>query len=300
MSRRVLVVSSLLIASALTCAAAMRAVSPSRELQSSENSQRDDRSRGQVYDQSHRDWHDWDDSEERAYRQFLTETRKDYREFTRLNARQQSEYWNWRHSHPDRDDRGARSPGRFYDENGRDWHNWNESEDRAYREYLTENRKEYREFSQLNAYDQQNYWVWRHANPDRTLNILTGGPKRYYDQNGGQWHEWNDNEERAYHRYLDESRRPYVDFDHAEPGFQLQFWVWRRGHPDQDDRNFKRYFDPGHNDWHVWDQNEDRAYREFMNGRHWYYRELTELNAKDQQRYFDWRHQHPDKDRDHH
>jgi len=255
MSRRVLVTSSLLIASALTCAAAMRAVSPSHESHSSENSQRDDRSRGQVYDQSYRDWHDWDDSEERAYRQFLTETRKDYREFTRLNARQQSEYWNWRHSHPDRDDRGSRPLGRFYDENGRDWHNWNESEDRAYREYLTENRKEYREFSQLNAYDQQNYWVWRHANPDRTLNILTGGPKRYYDQNGGQWHEWNDNEERAYHRYLDESRRPYVDFDHAEPGFQLQLWVWRRGHPDQDDRNFKRYFDPGHNDWHVWDQN---------------------------------------------
>jgi hypothetical protein len=350
--------------SALSLPTSLRASPARRIARYADTSQRDDRAQGRFYDQKNRDWHDWNDNEERAYRQFLTENRREYREFTRLNDREQSDYWNWRHSHPDRDDRDAKGPGRYFDENARDWHQWNGNEDRAYRQYLTEARRDYRDFSQLDPRGQQEYWTWRHGHPDRDQDnrgYSGGGGKRYYDQNTGQWHDWDDNEDRAYRRFLDENHRAYIVFDQADLGLQLQFWLWRkfhadggeqsrqryfdrshnewhewnereegayrgflvgnnrayiefsvappetqvqywtwrRAHPDPDERGFKRYFDQGHNDWHVWDENEDRAYRTFMNGRHWPYREITVLLPRDQQRYWDWRHQHPDKDRDH-
>src|SRR3981081_3214659 len=40
-------------------------------------------------------------------------------------------------------------------------------EDRAYREYLREQRLQYREFRALDRRDQEEYWRWRHAHPDR-------------------------------------------------------------------------------------------------------------------------------------
>src|SRR5271166_6257022 len=48
-----------------------------------------------VFDRDHRDCHNWDDREDRAYRS--------YREYNRQHDRVQRHYWNWRHSHPDRD-----------------------------------------------------------------------------------------------------------------------------------------------------------------------------------------------------
>jgi hypothetical protein len=36
-----------------------------------------------VYDKDHRDYHNWDDREDRAYRGFLTERRETYREYNR-------------------------------------------------------------------------------------------------------------------------------------------------------------------------------------------------------------------------
>jgi hypothetical protein len=38
-----------------------------------------------VYDRDHRDYHNWDDREDRAYRGFLTERRGTYREYNRQN-----------------------------------------------------------------------------------------------------------------------------------------------------------------------------------------------------------------------
>ena len=59
-----------------------------------------------VYDRNHRDYHNWDDHEDRTYRQYLGEQHKTYREYDRQNNREQKHYWNWRHSHPDRDNEG--------------------------------------------------------------------------------------------------------------------------------------------------------------------------------------------------
>jgi hypothetical protein len=56
-----------------------------------------------VYDQPRHDYHRWDDREERAYRAYLLERRRDYVEFRLLAPREQDEYWAWRHGHSDRD-----------------------------------------------------------------------------------------------------------------------------------------------------------------------------------------------------
>jgi hypothetical protein len=56
-----------------------------------------------VYDRDHRDYHNWDDHEDRAYRGFLTERHETYREYDRQNHKTQRAYWNWRHEHPDHD-----------------------------------------------------------------------------------------------------------------------------------------------------------------------------------------------------
>jgi hypothetical protein len=54
-----------------------------------------------IYDSHYRDYHHWDDREDRAYRRYLAERRWQYREYRRQSRRRQREYWAWRHSHPD-------------------------------------------------------------------------------------------------------------------------------------------------------------------------------------------------------
>lgn len=56
-----------------------------------------------AYDKDHRDYHNWDDCEDRAYRGFLAERHETYREYNRQNHKMQKAYWNWRHEHPDHD-----------------------------------------------------------------------------------------------------------------------------------------------------------------------------------------------------
>jgi hypothetical protein len=58
-----------------------------------------------VYDRDHKDYHVWDDREDKAYRVFLGERHRDYVEYKKLNRRDQSDYWKWRHEHPDDHDR---------------------------------------------------------------------------------------------------------------------------------------------------------------------------------------------------
>ncbi len=56
-----------------------------------------------VYDRDHKDYHNWDDREDRAYGRYHSENPRSAHEFSKASKRQQSEYWNWRHSHPDKD-----------------------------------------------------------------------------------------------------------------------------------------------------------------------------------------------------
>ena len=60
------------------------------------------RDQNRVYDKDHKDYHNWDDNENRAWGQYLTEKRKKSHEFSKAKNKEQSQYWNWRHSHPDK------------------------------------------------------------------------------------------------------------------------------------------------------------------------------------------------------
>jgi hypothetical protein len=53
------------------------------------------------YDKDHKDYHNWDDNENRAWGVFLTTNHRKQHEFSKSSKKEQSEYWNWRHSHPD-------------------------------------------------------------------------------------------------------------------------------------------------------------------------------------------------------
>jgi proteasome lid subunit RPN8/RPN11 len=54
-----------------------------------------------VYDRDHKDYHNWDDNEARSYTTFRADHPKYNATFTKTNRKQQSDYWGWRHSHPD-------------------------------------------------------------------------------------------------------------------------------------------------------------------------------------------------------
>lgn len=59
-----------------------------------------DRQDRRYYDRDARDYHQWDDHEDRAYRLYLQEQHRDYREFNRVPYGQQRQYFRWRHEHP--------------------------------------------------------------------------------------------------------------------------------------------------------------------------------------------------------
>ena len=64
---------------------------------------------------------------------------------------------------------GNHSEKRYYDRNGRDYHTWNSNEDRAYRAYLQEQHRDYRDFNRVKRGQQQQYFKWRHEHSDKTL-----------------------------------------------------------------------------------------------------------------------------------
>jgi hypothetical protein len=70
---------------------------------------RDDHARQQeqhrYYDSVRRDYHPWNDDEDRRYREFVTEHHWKYRDFSRLNKRNQRAYWQWRHDHEGHEER---------------------------------------------------------------------------------------------------------------------------------------------------------------------------------------------------
>jgi hypothetical protein len=66
---------------------------------SAKDHDRDDR---RVYDPYRRDYHEWNENEERAYRHWVEQERhQQYRDWKHANKRDQREYWRWRHEHSD-------------------------------------------------------------------------------------------------------------------------------------------------------------------------------------------------------
>jgi hypothetical protein len=94
--------SSILLTAAIAAPTAMMAATRPQDNGRQEENHRDE-DHNRVYDRSHNDYHNWDDNENRFYRQYLTEKHRAYRAFGELKEKEQRTYWNWRHSHPDHD-----------------------------------------------------------------------------------------------------------------------------------------------------------------------------------------------------
>jgi hypothetical protein len=54
-----------------------------------------------YYDRDHKDYHVWNEGEDRAWRHYLEERHEHYRAWEHAKHEQQREYWRWRHEHPD-------------------------------------------------------------------------------------------------------------------------------------------------------------------------------------------------------
>lgn len=69
---------------------------------------------------------------------------------------------------------------------------------------------------------------------------------------------------------------------------------------DRDDQKNQRVYDRRNKDYHQWNADEDRRYRQWYDQRYQgqQYRDYNRLNRKDKDDYWKWRHQHGDHDRD--
>jgi hypothetical protein len=62
---------------------------------------------------------------------------------------------------------------------------------------------------------------------------------------------------------------------------------------DRDHDRDHRYYDKNHKDYHHWDDHENAAYRHWTEENHRKYQDFGHLSSRDQQRYWAWRHDHP-------
>jgi hypothetical protein len=65
----------------------------------------------------------------------------------------------------------AADPKNYHDAKHNDDHEWNSHEDQAYRIWVKENHRKYRDFAKLKEEDRQSYWDWRHDHSDALLKI---------------------------------------------------------------------------------------------------------------------------------
>jgi hypothetical protein len=59
----------------------------------------DHRGQKRYYDRDTRDYHYWNDDEDRQYRAYLVEQPRVYSPFVKVKVRQQNEYFKYRHEH---------------------------------------------------------------------------------------------------------------------------------------------------------------------------------------------------------
>jgi hypothetical protein len=55
---------------------------------------------------------------------------------------------------------------------------------------------------------------------------------RVYDRDHHDYHNWDDHENGAYRRYLDENHREYREYNRQNRRNQRAYWNWRHSHPD--------------------------------------------------------------------
>jgi hypothetical protein len=60
----------------------------------------------------------------------------------------------------------------------------------------------------------------------------------------------------------------------------------------QDREHDRRLYDRTHRDYHNWNRDEDRVYREYLQAHHRRYLAFSRMNKKQQRAYWQWRHDH--------
>jgi hypothetical protein len=97
-------IGSLLVALALLAPVGMVASTNFQDdHQGDKHRDRDANNQKRYYDKNHKDYHTWDDREAGVYQRWASDNHIDNRDFSHLKGKQQAEYWNWRHDHPDVD-----------------------------------------------------------------------------------------------------------------------------------------------------------------------------------------------------
>jgi hypothetical protein len=95
---------SLLLTAALAAPVAMMAAASPQDNRNQGNQGNQENKQGEnnkrYYDKNHKDYHTWDSNEDSAYKRYQTE-HHEKRAFGQLGSKQQTGYWNWRHSNPD-------------------------------------------------------------------------------------------------------------------------------------------------------------------------------------------------------
>ncbi len=54
-----------------------------------------------YYDTAHKDQHEWNDGEDAAWSRYRSEHHVKQSDFAKASRKQQQNYWDWRHEHPD-------------------------------------------------------------------------------------------------------------------------------------------------------------------------------------------------------
>lgn len=55
---------------------------------------------------------------------------------------------------------------RYYDQQSKDWHQWNGDENKAWQRYQQEHHRNDRDFGKLSKREREEYFKWRHQHPD--------------------------------------------------------------------------------------------------------------------------------------
>jgi len=56
-----------------------------------------------YYDKHHKDYHQWDDREDKAWHMYWEQRHRTYVDWSRASESQRQAYWDWRHRHSDVD-----------------------------------------------------------------------------------------------------------------------------------------------------------------------------------------------------
>lgn len=62
---------------------------------------RDEHHDQRYYDKEHKDYHQWNAHEDRAWRIYWEQEHRPYVDWDRASEAQRQSYWNWRHNHSD-------------------------------------------------------------------------------------------------------------------------------------------------------------------------------------------------------